>query len=341
MNNLLISIDELQRLNDKEFDLICSMYSKPYEHLASEEFEPKYYIGKEEKYDDTPLGMEACWVEHSGTLIYFVNQDNILCQKNEHEIGIDFFKEYNICVYRGFVWASNTSKEKHHLTNFTPSDNIPQCFKKEELEDFVLAHKRSLKLELNWDYWLYQYGCFEDEFRIFSKLIKERNINFQIYSSKTSHNKYLLRANDYFCFYSLPKNHNLNNQKMFDLMIEQNHNSASEPIVKEISDLAGRLYKEELNERARQDEMAEKNFYSYLEYLHSIGEQYYYFIPSMTIWDYCYSNFHEFCRKNNIIPYDDFTDENKKVFKEIALTMFENSQDEIANYARQKESKTS
>ena len=55
MVKLLISLGELKRLNDKEFDLICSLYSKKQGYLSTEEIEVKYYQKSNAKYSHSKI----------------------------------------------------------------------------------------------------------------------------------------------------------------------------------------------------------------------------------------------------------------------------------------------
>ncbi len=91
-NKISILLSDIYKMSFSEFKILLKLYSNKSNVLSCDEIEPKYYLNISYDYDNTPVGMEACWVEHSGTLIYFVNDNNYICSKNEHEIGIDFFE---------------------------------------------------------------------------------------------------------------------------------------------------------------------------------------------------------------------------------------------------------
>lgn len=109
-NKISILLSDIYKMTSDEFNILLKMYSNKSDVLSCDEIEPKYYLNISNDYDNTPVGMEACWVEYSGTLIYFVNDNNFICSKNEHEIGIDFFEEFNIFVYKGYVYANYNLK---------------------------------------------------------------------------------------------------------------------------------------------------------------------------------------------------------------------------------------
>lgn len=109
-NKISILLSDIYKMSFSELKILLKLYSNKSDVLSCDEIEPKYYLNITYDYDNTPTGMEACWVEHSGTLIYFVNDDNFICSKNEHEIGIDFFEQFNIFVYKGYVYPNYNLK---------------------------------------------------------------------------------------------------------------------------------------------------------------------------------------------------------------------------------------
>ncbi len=109
-NKISILLSDIYKMSFSELKILLKLYSNKSDVLSCDEIEPKYYLNISYDYDNTPVGMEACWVEHSGTLIYFVNDNNYICSKNEHETGIDFFEEYNIFVYKGYVYPNYNLK---------------------------------------------------------------------------------------------------------------------------------------------------------------------------------------------------------------------------------------
>ena len=106
----LILLNDIYKMSSSEFKILLELNSNKAASLSTNEIKPKYYLNIRNDYDNTPVGMEACWVEHSGTLIYFVNDNNFICCKNEHQTGIDFFKEFNIFVYKGYVYPNYNLK---------------------------------------------------------------------------------------------------------------------------------------------------------------------------------------------------------------------------------------
>ena len=109
-NKISILLNDIYKMSSSEFKILLEINSNKAAALSTDEINPKYYLNITYDYDNTPTGMEASWVEHSGTLIYFVNDDNFICSKNEHEIGIDFFEEFNIFVYKGYVYSNYNLK---------------------------------------------------------------------------------------------------------------------------------------------------------------------------------------------------------------------------------------
>lgn len=105
-----ILLNDIYKMSISEFKILLELYSNRAASLSTDEIKPKYYLNIRNDYDNTPVKMEACWVEHSGTLIYFVNDNNFICSKNEHQIGIDFFEEFNIFVYKGYVYPNYNLK---------------------------------------------------------------------------------------------------------------------------------------------------------------------------------------------------------------------------------------
>lgn len=109
-NKISILLSDIYKMSSSEFRILLKLYSNKAATLSTDEINLKYYLNITYDYDNTSTGMEAFWVEHSGTLIYFVNDDNFICSKNEHEIGIDFFEEFNIFVYKGYVYPNYNLK---------------------------------------------------------------------------------------------------------------------------------------------------------------------------------------------------------------------------------------
>lgn len=109
-NKISILLNDIYKMSSSEFKILLEINSNKAAALSTDEINPKYYLNITYDYDNTPTGMEASWVEHSGTLIYFVNDDNFICSKNEHEIGIDFFEEFNIFVFKGYVYPNYNLK---------------------------------------------------------------------------------------------------------------------------------------------------------------------------------------------------------------------------------------
>lgn len=109
-NKISILLSDIYKMTVAEFKNLPELYSNKAAALSTDEINPKYYLNIRNDYDNTPVRMEACWVEHSGTLIYFVNDNNFICCKNEHQTGIDFFKEFNIFVYKGYVYPNYNLK---------------------------------------------------------------------------------------------------------------------------------------------------------------------------------------------------------------------------------------
>lgn len=113
-NKISILLSDIYKMSFSEFKILLKLYSNKSNVLSCDEIEPKYYLNISNDYDNTPVGMEACWVEHSGTLIYFVNDNNFICSKNEHQTGIDFFEEFNIFVYKGYVYPNYNLQYSNH-----------------------------------------------------------------------------------------------------------------------------------------------------------------------------------------------------------------------------------
>lgn len=119
-NKTSILLSDIYKMSSSEFKILLELNSNKAATLSTDEIKPKYYLNITYDYDNTPTGMEACWVEHSGTLIYFVNDNNFICCKNEHQTDIDFFEEFNIFVYKGYVYPNYNLKyaNKYQNINF-------------------------------------------------------------------------------------------------------------------------------------------------------------------------------------------------------------------------------
>lgn len=116
-NKTSILLSDIYKMSKSEFKILLELYSNKAATLSTDEIKPKYYLNIRNEYDNTPVGMEACWVEHSGTLIYFVNDDNFICSRNEHQTDIDFFEEFNIFVYKGYVYPNYNLKYANNYQN--------------------------------------------------------------------------------------------------------------------------------------------------------------------------------------------------------------------------------
>lgn len=110
MKKISVLLSDLYKLTASEFDILVHLNSNDLGYLSCEEIKEKYSLNIVREYDNTPIGHEASWVEHSGTLYYFVNEKNLLCCRNEHETGIDFFEEFNIFVYKGYTYPNYNLK---------------------------------------------------------------------------------------------------------------------------------------------------------------------------------------------------------------------------------------
>lgn len=378
-NKISIQLSDIYQMKSDEFNILLKMYSNKSDVLSCEEIEPKYYLNITDEYDNTPVGMEACWVENSGTLYYFVNEKNYLSCRNEHETDIDFFEEFNIFVYKGYVFSNNNlkyanryheinfkikkrnyslSRQLHnkqfryeHYTSFRNLQNtlldkkyifrnyinamkMGLLYKDITIGKIVLEHKLIFLNELNlhelelmhqsskevlnvsYEESDYYYNVSNDEFQFYRNILKETNLDFEIYKIKKIKNCFLIKTQNYHKVYEFPSYIDFNIEELSNSLIEACYKNASKLMRQKIEDLATVEGCRIIEEEQRKEEL----LWDYSHYIEEIAIS---IDGSFEFVSYVYENTHEIINKNKIDWNIDLTEDRKAELEPIIRGILE------------------
>lgn len=139
MKPILLKLSDFYTLNEEDLNLILTLFKVPSKYLETENKHKKLFdLNLIEEYDNSGEN-EASWVENTGTLYYYVSVSNLLCCKDESQTDIDFYHDYNILIYHGYLYPSQQEKiEDWEKVNF--------CRK--EKNNFFFDNKKYTKNQL-------------------------------------------------------------------------------------------------------------------------------------------------------------------------------------------------